>query len=108
VEGHSTVEDQQPRNSYRQVCCVFVHDQLPDVVGMRPQWATTSIMVVLVVVPVLLGSETAGNYYRVVVLLCLLQHISRCQPACRQPASELGCYGSENYRNIIYPDISHS
>ena len=24
VEGHSTVEDRQPRNSYRQVCCVFV------------------------------------------------------------------------------------
>jgi len=27
------------------------HDQLPDVVGMRPQRATTSIMVVVVVVP---------------------------------------------------------
>jgi len=65
-------------------------------------------MFVVVVVPVLLGSETAGNYYPVVVLLCLLQHISRCQHASRQPASERGCYGSKNYRNVIYPDISHS
>jgi len=24
VEGRSTVEDRQPRNSCRQVCCVFV------------------------------------------------------------------------------------
>jgi len=24
VEGHSTVEDRQPINSYRRVCCEFV------------------------------------------------------------------------------------
>ena len=46
MEGHSTVEDQRPRNSYHRVCYVFVaqlHKQLPHVIGIGPQWATTNV-----------------------------------------------------------------
>jgi len=42
VEDRSTVKDRLPRNSCRQFVVCSWHEQLPDVIGMRPQRTTTS------------------------------------------------------------------
>ena len=41
VEGHSTVEDRQPRNSYRGVCCEFVQQRWPTSIPHLSEPTTT-------------------------------------------------------------------
>jgi len=59
VEGRSTVEDRRPRNyTITEFVMCSRHKQLPHVIGVGPQWATTHVRQKATVVCEVRGSQS--------------------------------------------------
>jgi len=59
VEDRSTVEDRLPRTPVAKFVVCSWHEQLPDVVGMRPQQTTTSVRQKMTVISKIRRSSTS-------------------------------------------------